>query len=237
MTTLITGANRGIGLEHVRQALEAGEAVIAACRAPAEATALHPLRSEHGEALRIEELDVASGPSIDALAARLEGVAVEILINNAGVFGPFGWPEGARLQSITGMDYDLWEDILRINVLGPFRVTARLLPNLLAGQRKLVIMMSSDLGSIAKNTLGSSHAYRTSKAALNMLTKGLAIELKSQGVTVISLAPGWTKTDLGGEGAHWAVDDSVRAQREVLATFDLTQSGQFIDLTGKAVPW
>jgi NAD(P)-dependent dehydrogenase (short-subunit alcohol dehydrogenase family) len=236
-TLLITGANRGIGLEHVRQALGAGETVIAACRAPAQATDLHSLVSSYGGRLSIAELDVAVGASIDALARRLEGVAVDVLINNAGVFGPLGWPEGARLQSISGMDYDLWENMLRINVLGPFRVTARLLPNLLAGQRKLVIMMSSDLGSIAKNTLGTSHAYRASKAALNMLTKGLAIELKSQGITVVSLAPGWTKTDLGGEQAHWAVDESVKAQREVLANFDLTHSGQFIDLTGKVVAW
>jgi NAD(P)-dependent dehydrogenase (short-subunit alcohol dehydrogenase family) len=240
-TILVTGANRGIGLEHVRQALAAGDDVIAACRSPAAAADLHELGRGFGPSrLRIESLDVASPPSIEALAQRLEGVAIDILINNAGIYGrpdAPAWPEAAKAQSLGAMDYDLWEDTLRINLLGPFRVTGRLLPNLRAGERKLVVMMSSDLGSIANNTLGTSHAYRSSKAALNMVTRGLAIDLKGQGITIISLAPGWTRTDLGGEGAHWPVDDSVRAQRRVLDTITPADSGRFIDLTGKSVPW
>jgi NAD(P)-dependent dehydrogenase (short-subunit alcohol dehydrogenase family) len=102
--------------------------------------------------------------------------------------------------------------------MGPFRVTAKLLPNILAGTRKLVVMMSSDLGSIANNAQGTSHAYRSSKAALNMITKGLSTDLKDQGVTVISLAPGWTRTTLGGSGGDWETDASVSAQRRVLAS-------------------
>lgn len=240
-TTLITGANRGIGLEHVRQALAANEAVIAACRAPAEATELQRCLSQHGPSkLRLEALDVSSGPSIKAMAARLQGVAIDVLINNAGLYGSAtapSWPDGAGVQSLPGMEYDLWEKTIRVNTMGPFQVTASLLQSVLASQRRLVVMMSSELGSITQNTQGTSHAYRSSKAALNMLAHGLAIDLKPQGVTVIALAPGWTKTDLGGDGATLTVEASVKAQRQVLATLSVTDSGQFFNYTGEILPW
>lgn len=240
-TLLITGANRGIGLEHVRQGLAASDTVIAACRDPSASSELKRLLSQFGPAsLRLESLDVANAASVSALAGRLKDVAIDVLINNAGIYGPASapsWPEGAKFQTLEAMDYELWENILRINLFGPFRLTAALLPNLLASKRKLVAMMSSELGSIALNTMGSSHAYRSSKAALNMVAHGLAIELKDQGVTVISLAPGWTRTELGGTGGDWAIEDSVAAQRKVLAEVGLADSGQFINLTGETLPW
>jgi len=239
-TILISGANRGIGLEHARQALAAGSLVIAGCRDPATAKDLRALADEFGPALRIEALDVESAQSIAALAARLEGVPVDILVNNAGIYGNSdapSFPGGVPAQSLLGMDYDLWDRTHRINVVGPFRMTAALLPNLLAGERKLVVMMSSDLGSIGANTLGTSHAYRTSKAALNMLTRGLAIDLKDQEISFISMAPGWTRTALGGDGGHWSVEESVTQQRAVIDKVGPAESGQFIDLTGKIVAW
>jgi NAD(P)-dependent dehydrogenase (short-subunit alcohol dehydrogenase family) len=237
---LVTGANRGIGLEHVRQALAAGDEVVAACRAPQEAVALKDLEARHGGALRVEALDVVSPASIEALGDRLGGAALDILINNAGVYGrpeAQSWTAGDKAQSLEGMDYAHWEDTLRINVMGPFRLTARLLPNLIRGAAKLVVMMSSDLGSIAKNSLGGSHAYRTSKAALNMLARGLAVDLKPAGICVIAMAPGWTRTDLGGAAAPWSPEDSVAAQRAVLSTIRPEDSGRFIDLNGMTVPW
>jgi NAD(P)-dependent dehydrogenase (short-subunit alcohol dehydrogenase family) len=239
-TVLISGANRGIGLEHARQALAAGDNVVAGCREPSEADELHQLAAQYGPNLRIEALDVASGVSINTFAARLAGVPIDILINNAGIYGnpdAPSYPGGVPAQSLQGMDYDLWDRIQAINVVGPFRLTAAMMPNLLAGERKLVVMMSSDLGSIGNNTLGTSHAYRSSKAALNMLTRGLAIDLKGQGVSVISMAPGWTRTALGGEGGQWSVEDSVTAQRAILTEIGSADSGQFIDLTGKIVAW
>jgi NAD(P)-dependent dehydrogenase (short-subunit alcohol dehydrogenase family) len=235
-TVLVTGANRGIGLEHVRQALAAGQFVIAACRTPEKATALDDLQQHFPERLRIEPLDTGAAGSIAALASRLDGVSIDILINNAGLYGG-GWDDSAARQTLEGMDYDQWEEILRVNVIGVFRLTVALLPNLKRGERKLVMMMSSDLGSIANNTQGQSHAYRTSKAALNMLTKGLSIDLREQGVTVMSMAPGWTQTDLGGANAPWPVDESVRRQREVIAEMTFARSGEFLNLNGKPVPW
>lgn len=235
-TVLVTGANRGIGLGHVRQALAAGQFVIAACRTPEKATALDDLQRRFPERLRIEPLDTGAADSIAALASRLDGVSIDILINNAGLYGG-GWDDSAVRQTLEGMDYDQWEEILRVNVIGVFRLTAALLPNLKRGERKLVVMMSSDLGSIANNTQGQSHAYRTSKAALNMLTKGLSIDLREQGVTVMSMAPGWMQTDLGGANAPWPVDESVRRQRDVIAEMTFARSGEFLNLKGESVPW
>jgi NAD(P)-dependent dehydrogenase (short-subunit alcohol dehydrogenase family) len=233
---LVTGSNRGIGLELVRQSLEAGERVIAACRNPAQATALQQLSTAFPRQLRIEALNTASGASIDALAERLAGVPVDVLVNNAGIYGG-SWTTDAQRQTIDGMDYALWDEMMRVNVMGPFRLVARLLPNLLMGHRKLAVMMSSDLGSITNNQQGQSHAYRSSKAALNMLTKGLAVELRGRGIAVVSMAPGWTRTELGGEAATWSVDESVRRQREVIARLDLGATGTFINLLGESVPW
>lgn len=237
---VITGASRGIGLEHVQQALAAGETVVAACRHPSQARDLQALLPAHPGRLHLEALDVADAASVLAFGERLAGTPVDVLLNNAGIYGPPGapgWPEGAQAQSLQGMDYAHWEHLLRTNVMGPFRVTAALLPNLLAGTRRLVAMMSSDLGSIAENTQGTSHAYRSSKAALNMLARGLATDLAPQGVTVVALAPGWTRTELGGHGGDWSTSDSVTAQRTVLAGLGVDDSGSFIDLTGRRVPW
>ncbi len=235
-TLLVTGSNRGIGLEYVRQALASGDHVIAACRKPAEAAALQELSMTFPGQLRLEALDTGSGPSIDAFAGRLTGVPVDVLVNNAGIYGG-SWTTDAQRQTIDGMDYALWEEMMRVNVMGPFRLVARLVPNLMLGNRKLVVMMSSDLGSITNNLQGQSHGYRSSKAALNMVTKGLSVELRNRGVTVVSMAPGWTRTELGGDAATWGVDESVQRQREVVARLDQGATGQFINLLGEPVPW
>lgn len=234
MTTLITGASRGLGLEHVRQALAVGEDVIAACRDPDGAAELRGLA---GERLRIAALDVANGDSVAGLAARLGGVAIDRLINNAGIFGGPPWPEGGRQQTLETMDFGKWEALLRTNLLGPFHVTAALLPNLLAAANPLIVMMTSDMASIGGNTLGLGHAYRSSKAGLNMLARGLAVDLRERGVTVVALTPGWTRTAMGGDAAPVGVADSVAAQRAVLAKLTLADSGRFLDRTGADVAW
>lgn len=237
ITVLITGANRGIGLEHVRQYAANGVQVIATCRDPASAAELQALAKAHPGKVRIEALSVNDAASVTAFAERLRGVAIDVLINNAGTYGPIPLPEGMAHQTLTGMDYEIWQDVLLTNVVSPFRITAALIDNLKAGERKVVVMMSSGLGSIALNGFGGSHAYRSSKAALNMLAKGLAVELKADGVTVIALAPGWTRTALGGADAPWSVEDSVAGQQTVIAGLGLEQTGKFIDLQGMEQPW
>lgn len=232
---LITGANRGIGLEFVKQLSAAGERIIAVVRDPASAADLTALANQH-PSIAIEAADMDERASIDALAARLAGTPVDIIFNNAGLYGG-SWDNGAHRQSAGSMDYALWEQIMRVNVMAPYQLIQRLHANLLLGTRKLVINMSSDLGSITNNEQGQSYAYRSSKAALNMVTKGLSVELAADGITVVSMAPGWTQTDLGGAHAHWSVEDSVANQRKVIAGLTGADNGRFVNLLGENVPW
>ncbi|KSB87648.1 hypothetical protein AS593_14890 [Caulobacter vibrioides] len=236
-TVLITGANRGIGLEHVRQYAAAGADVIATCRDPAAAAELAAIAQAHPGKVRIEALSVNDAASVSALAERLRGAAIDVLINNAGTYGPIPLPEGMAHQTLAGMDYDIWADILATNVVSPFRITAALIDNIKAGERKTIVMMSSGLASIGTNIYGGSHAYRSSKAALNMLAKGLAVELKGDGVTVIAMAPGWTRTALGGPDAPYSVEESVEGQQKVIAGLSLEDTGKFLDLAGAEVAW
>ncbi|TXS91962.1 SDR family oxidoreductase [Parahaliea maris] len=235
-TWLITGANRGIGLEFVRQLLQSDDRIIATARVPEQAAALNALAQAHPGRLQILPLDTGSGESIGHFAAALGGATVDVLVNNAGLYGG-SWETSAAAQSVEGMDYALWEEIFRVNTIGPFRLTVALLPHLQRSDAPLVLMMSSDLGSITNNTMGQSYAYRSSKAALNMVTKGLSVELAGKGIAVVAMAPGWTRTDLGGANAHWSVADSVSHQLQVIAGLGPKDSGCFVNLLGEAVPW
>jgi NAD(P)-dependent dehydrogenase (short-subunit alcohol dehydrogenase family) len=237
-TVLITGANRGIGLEHVRQyAPRDGVTVIACCRDPKSAEELQAIAAAHPGKVRIEALAVTDPASIAALVERLKGQPIDILINNAGTYGPHPLPGGLVHQTLSGMDYGMWSEILDINVLSPFRLTAALIDNVKASERKVIVMMTSGLASIAANTMGGSHAYRSSKAALNMLAKGLAVELKADGVIVLALAPGWTRTALGGPDAPYSVEDSVTGQQKVIDGLTLADTGKQLDLHGVEQPW
>lgn len=236
-TVLITGANRGIGLEHVHQYAAAGADVIATCRDPAGAAELQAIADAHPGKVRIEALSVNDEASVAAFAERLRGAAIDLLINNAGTYGPIPLPEGMAHQTLSGMDYDIWADILATNVVSPFRITAALIENVKASAGKTIVMMSSGLASIGTNVYGGSHAYRSSKAALNMLAKGLAVELKADGVTVIAMAPGWTRTALGGPDAPYSVEESVEGQQKVIAGLSLEDTGKFLDLAGAEVAW
>jgi NAD(P)-dependent dehydrogenase (short-subunit alcohol dehydrogenase family) len=222
-TALITGASRGIGAEYVRQLRAKGWRVIAAMRTPKGDDSV--------------PLDTADHASIDALAAHLAGVAVDLLVNNAGSYGPQGFPDGQHYQAFGTTDYDVWADILRVNLFGPMKMVEAFAAHLEASDRKLVVNMSSDLGSVANNAHGGSHAYRTSKTALNMLTKGLSIDLAPRGITVVSMAPGWTRTELGGSMAPLSVEDSVAGQIAVIEGLGAADSGRFVNLRGEDVSW
>ena len=133
------------------------------------------------------------------------------------------------------VDYAIWRQILEVNLLSPFKVAVALHEQLAAADRPLLVMMTSDLGSIAQNTQGKSYAYRTSKAGLNMITRGMAQEWPD--IIVIAMAPGWCKTDLGGELAHIDTADSVRQQQQTFARLTLADTGQILDRYGTVVPW
>lgn len=234
-TVLVTGANRGLGLEYCRQLAAAGWQVLAATRSPDRAPELQALARHDPGRVRVLRLDVASEVDVDTLARELSGAPLDMLINNAGTFGPEGSPGGMRYQSLAHMDYGIWRDILEVNLLAPFRLTVALAPSLRLAPRPVVIMLSSDLGSITNNRMGHSHAYRTSKAGLNMLTKGIANEWRD--LIVVSMAPGWCKTELGGEEAEIDPAASVQAQLQTFASLTARDSGQFLDRFGAPVAW
>ena len=222
-TVLITGANRGIGLEMVRQFAAKGYTVIGTARKPAEASALKALD------VRVEQLDVTDSASVVALAEAVEGVAIDILVNNAGVGG-----QGAnKLETI---DFDQMAWTFDVNAFGPLRVTQALRPNLDAGKGKTVVQISSVMGSIEKNR-GGAYDYRASKAAHNQLNKSLSGELGRQGFTCVVLHPGWVKTRMGGQGAPVTVEDSVTGLIAVIEGLEAGDNGRFLDFQGTEIPW
>jgi NAD(P)-dependent dehydrogenase (short-subunit alcohol dehydrogenase family) len=233
-TVLVTGANRGIGLAHVQRYAASGWQVHACARRPEQSATLQALRAANPATIALHTLDVTDESAVAALAAELRGQPIDVVLNNAGTFGPQGAPEGMAYQSLENMDYDIWRHILEVNLLGPFRVATAFREHLAASNRKLLVMMSSGLASIA-DSQGSSYAYRSSKAGLNMLARGMAAEWPE--LIVIALAPGWCDTDLGGAGAPLSVAASVRDQHELFARLTAADSGRFIDRFGATVPW
>ncbi len=220
---VVTGGNRGIGLEFARQLAERGERVIATARKPEKATALR------GLPVRVEPLDVSDAGSVSEFARRLGGMPVDVLIHNAGI--------GAAGPGIERLDMDEMERYFSVNTIGPLRVTQALLPNLRAGARKLIVGISSGLGSLEGNTGGGWYGYRAAKAALNMFVRTLAQELRREGFICVLLDPGWVKTNMGGPGAPTPPEQSVRGMLKVMDGLSPFESGGFFNSRGKEVSW
>lgn len=229
-TVLITGANRGLGLEFCRQYAEAGWDVIACCRNIGQAQDLNRLAGQYPN-IQVEKLDVVDFDQIDVLAQKLSGRSVDVLINNAGVYGD------SQGHGFGQLDYRVWTETLRINTQAPIKMAEAFLPQLQHSDKKLLVSVSSLMGSIADNTSGGSILYRSSKAALNAAMKSLAIDLNKLGVGVLILHPGWVKTDMGGPDALIDANESVSGMRAVIADFSLAQSGSFIKYDGKLMAW
>jgi NAD(P)-dependent dehydrogenase (short-subunit alcohol dehydrogenase family) len=224
-TVLVTGANRGLGLEFAKQYHAAGWTVIATAREPNGADDLRAI----GKDVRIEALDVADPASVAALAAALKDMPIDLLINNAGISGG-----GRKLEEINPDEY---ERVLQVNTIGPMRVTQSLLPNLKAGKGRMIVSISSGLGSIAQNTRGVNYGYRESKAALNMFMRTMAAELKDDGFICIAMSPGWVQTDMGGPNAQLTPEQSITGMRKVMDGLKPEDSGKFWNYTGEIVPW
>lgn len=229
-TILITGANRGLGLEFSRQYLADGYVVIAACRNPRAASALQKLAGASQGALTLIEVDVADIASVKRAAAELRAPAIDILVNSAGVFGGAG-------QTIGSLDYDEWRAVLEVNLLGPARMCEAFLDRISRSTRRLIVTITSGLGSIADNSSGGHIAYRTSKAAVNMLMRSAAFELRPRGISCVVVNPGWVKTDMGGPNAQLLPEESVGALRRLIAKFGLEDSGRFYNYDGREYPW
>jgi NAD(P)-dependent dehydrogenase (short-subunit alcohol dehydrogenase family) len=229
-SALITGANRGLGLEFARQYLDDGWQVYAACRDPESASELRRLADASDHKLRSIALDVTDSTSVKATAAELEGRAIDVLINNAGVGGPRG-------QSIGNIDYETWARVLDVNTLGPMRVAEAFVDNVAESKRKLIVTITSGMGSIADNTSGGAFAYRSSKAAVNMVMRSLAIDLAPRGITCVVINPGWVRTDMGGPHATLAPAESVRRLRRLIDSVGPAQSGKFFNYDGREYAW
>ena len=223
LTVVITGANRGLGLEFARQLHAAGANVIGTARKPSSAAELTAL------GVRVEQLDVADAASVAAFAESLGDLSVDVLLNNAGIFPTRG--------GLADLNPDEALRVYEVNTVGPMRVTKALLDNLKSGQRKLVMNMSSGLGSIANAGGGGSMGYRESKAALNMFTRSIAGEFAGDGFTCIAMSPGWVRTDMGGKSAPLSAEESVRGMLEVLAAATPEDSGRYLDYRGEEIGW
>jgi NAD(P)-dependent dehydrogenase (short-subunit alcohol dehydrogenase family) len=219
---LVTGASRGLGAEFVRQLRARGHDVVAAVRDPGKAA-----DAERAGA-KVLRLDVDRSETFEAFAGALEG-PVDVLINNAGIIGRDG--------SIESLDPETMARVYRTNVAGPALLTRALLPALRRGRRRLIAHLSSTLGSLASTPGGFSYAYCSSKAAVNMLTVLMHRELSGDGFTVVSLDPGWNRTEMGGAEAPLEPADTVGSMVALLERLGPDDSGKFIGYDGQPRPW
>jgi NAD(P)-dependent dehydrogenase (short-subunit alcohol dehydrogenase family) len=228
-TILITGSNRGIGLELTKQYTEAGWRVFACCRVPDRASELQSLANQYDN-LSLHALDVTDLERIRVLANELQNQPVDILFNNAGSYGPME----ARFGNT---DEAQWLECLRINTIAPMNIMQAFVNHVAASNRKIIAGMSSKMGSMADNGSGGSYIYRSSKAALNAVLKSAAIDLRPLDIKVAILHPGWVKTDMGGPNAEITVQQCVSGLRKILDNMTLDNSGHFFDIDGSTIPW
>jgi NAD(P)-dependent dehydrogenase (short-subunit alcohol dehydrogenase family) len=218
-TTLITGANRGIGLELARQCAARGDTVIAVCRRPSAELEKLGVRIESG-------VDVTSDEDVAGLAQRLAYTDIHLLINNAGLLKRIG---------LENLDFDEIRRQFEVNALGPLRVTAALLPRL--GEGAKIALITSRMGSIDDNTSGSHYAYRMSKAALNMAGASLAYDLRERGIAVAILHPGYVRTDMTEGRGFIDADESAAGLLARIEELSLETTGGFWHANGERLPW
>jgi len=226
-TVVITGANRGIGLELSRRYLESGRVVIAGCRNPSAATELRQLAGD--KTLSVFGLDVSSESSVDSFASQIGDTKVDILINNAGVMG------GDR-QSVSDIDYAAWLSTFRINTLAPMQLAAALKANLCSSVRPRVVTISSQMGALSRKSRGA-FAYRSSKAAVNKVMQVLALEWEEDSIVCCPIHPGWVRTDMGGPKADIDVAESALGIVTLIDKLSMDETGKFFCWNGEEHAW
>ena len=233
-TVLVTGANRGIGLEFAKQYAAKGYKVIATARKPAVAVELNALAKADKDIV-VEALDVTDNAAIDALAAKYKGQAIDILINNAGITGS---PDKQRFGSI---DYASFDDVMNTNVRGPLKMTEAFTEHLAASQQKKVMVVSSSEGSIGSVTSNRQPFYRASKAAVNMAMKNVSYTLKDKGISVALINPGPVDTDMmaaaRGRMPLRTTELAVRELSAIMETLTVDKTGTFFNFDGTTLPW
>lgn len=231
MRALITGANRGIGLEFTRHILRRGERVFATCRKPTTATSLHDLSSDYRSLVSIVQLDVSDPASIDASFETVNELtdALDLLVNNAGI--------QLSDDHLGTLKMDEMLHTFAVNSIGPMLVCQRYLDLLQAGESPRIVNISSWRGSLAWYEDRRFYTYSASKAALNMMTKRLAVETQAMGIIAVMIHPGWVMTDMGGPRAQITQDESVSGMLRVIDNLSIEDNGRFLGWDGKEVPW
>ncbi|QDO84165.1 SDR family oxidoreductase [Shewanella psychropiezotolerans] len=225
----ITGANRGLGLTMVKQYLQAGWNVTACCREPEQAGELTQLLEEN-EPLSVFQLDVTDYQALQQLADNLQGKPIDLLINNAGYYGPKG-------STLGDIDVEEWRRVFEINSIAPLKILEAFRANLKLVSSSIFAILSSKMGSMGDNTSGGAYIYRSSKAAINSVVKSLSVDLRDDNIAVVALHPGWVRTEMGGPNGLIDVQESVTGLKRVLDGLDMSQTGGFLDFRGQDIPW
>ncbi len=226
-TALVTGTNKGVGLEMTRILANRGDKVIACCRRPGEAESLQQIEGD----VDIRQVAIGDDTSVRNLAAALEGIAIDVLINNAGTKGP----ESNR-QSALDMDFQGWADTFNINSMGPVRMMQAFMPNLRLADCPKIMTVTSQMGALSLD-MTAAHAYCASKAAINKFMRLASIDLKPDGVAIGLVHPGWVRTDMGGPQAQLSAEESAKGCIEVTDALNIENTGGFWKWNGEAHDW
>lgn len=230
MKILITGASRGIGLEMVRYGMAQGWQVLACCRHPYQAEQLLSMAQLSSGRVSVHLADMSELATMQALAYELRHEAIDMLINNAGVYG-------SDKNRFGQVDVHDWLETFKVNSIAPLKMAELFIEQLSLGRSKVIACLSSKMGSMADNTSGGSYIYRSSKAALNAVVKSMAIDLADKGIKCVALHPGWVKTEMGGPDAEISTYESVSRMFATLLALTAADSGRFIDIDGSDIPW
>jgi NAD(P)-dependent dehydrogenase (short-subunit alcohol dehydrogenase family) len=229
-TVLITGANRGIGLEHARRYAERGARVFATARILEEADQLAALAKLHGDQVKVLPYDATDDEAPSALRDRIGAEPIDLMLANAGAMG-------TRRQNFGDVDVKAVLALIHVNALAPLKLAEAFADNVAQSERKVMAFQTSLMGSIADNGSGGAYAYRLSKAALNMVGKGVANDLRGRGIISVLLHPGWVRTRMGGPNGKISVEECVEGQQRILDALTPEQSGRFINYDGRELPW
>jgi NAD(P)-dependent dehydrogenase (short-subunit alcohol dehydrogenase family) len=237
-TILLTGANRGLGLEFVRQYDADGWRIHACARDPEAAEELKVLAEKAAGRISVHDLDIADFAAIDALANRLRGTPIDVLLNVAGWMGSRSFArEGVSVQQFGSSDFAEWESVFRVNTFAPMKMAEAFVDHVASGEQKKIVSLTTIMASLAKNTIGGFYQYRASKAALNAIMRSMAIDLGKRGIIAIPIHPGWVRTDMGGPKADIDAPTSVAGMRKVIAGLTAEQAGRYWTYEGKELPW
>ena len=230
MKILITGASRGIGLAMVRYGMEKGWDVLACCRHPQQAEKLLSMAQLSNGRVSVYVADMSELATIQALAYELRNESIDMLINNAGVYG-------SERDSFGQVDAQDWVETFKVNTIAPLKMSEAFIEQLSMGHNKVIACLSSKMGSMDDNTSGGSYIYRSSKAALNAVVKSMSIDLAEREIKCVVLHPGWVKTEMGGSNAEITTKESVSKIFDTLLSLNMEDSGRFIDIDGTDIAW